>query len=300
MKPKMPDSRKPKPGLWPPGRPRATQSRAEQKVYEALSTGLPKGWYAWHSLRIRRGGCTETEIDFIVADPSQGILIVEVKGGRMEEREGLWYSNGQLLEQAPREQANRFRHELIELLLSRDILLPPCGIATFFPDTEFGKQPGQSDMAGCVLGKQDLPWLADALPDLMKRALPKGYKPKGNWIGAIHSLWGETWIPKFDFGLHRRLEEEERLRLGNEQFVVLQGLMENRSLLVEGAAGTGKTVLAMETARRLAADGKQVLVLCFTEPLACWLAVSASSASCSSPQLSNSLPYRSQLPGSSG
>ncbi len=140
--PKMPDTRRPKPGLWPPGRPRTTQSHAERTVHEAPATGLPKGWYAWHSFRIRRGGCTETEVDFVIANPSQGILIVEVKGGRIEERDGLWYSNGQLLEQAPREQANRFRHELIELLRSRDILLPPCGIATFFPDTEFGKQRG--------------------------------------------------------------------------------------------------------------------------------------------------------------
>jgi hypothetical protein len=47
---------------------------------------------------------------------------------------------------------------------------------------------------------------------------------------------------------------------------------EDYSLLVIGPAGTGKTVLALAAARRLAGEGKTVLVLCFTEPLGRWLA----------------------------
>ena len=52
---------------------------------------------------------------------------------------------------------------------------------------------------------------------------------------------------------------------------MLQGLLENDSVLVIGAAGTGKTVLALGMAEKLAQDGKKVLVLCFTESLAQWL-----------------------------
>ena len=37
---------------------------------------------------------------------------------------------------------------------------------------------------------------------------------------------------------------------------------------IAGAAGTGKTVLAMERARRLALGGQRALVLCFNMPLA--------------------------------
>lgn len=78
-------------------------------------------------------------------------------------------------------------------------------------------------------------------------------------------------MPKMDFGLQARLEKEERIRLDGEQFAVLQELMENKSVLVTGAAGTGKTALALTLARKLAESGKKVLVLCFTKPLARWM-----------------------------
>jgi len=179
-----------KPGLWPPNKPRTTESHAELAVYEALAKQMPKGWYAWHSLKIRVPGHLDAEADFIIADPARGILILEVKGGRIEECDGLWFSNGKLLKPAPREQAHRFLHELLQLLHSKGIQPPPCGIATCFPDTEFSSQPGQSDMAGTVLGAQDLRWLAQALPGVLQNAVLRGHCAKGPWLHSIHELWG--------------------------------------------------------------------------------------------------------------
>ncbi|MBL7177243.1 MAG: NERD domain-containing protein [Desulfobacteraceae bacterium] len=77
-----------KPGLWPSEFPRHTESEAEQKVYKALKTSLPRGWYAWHSLRLRTREKGEFgEADFIIADPNgPGILILEVKGGQIEQK----------------------------------------------------------------------------------------------------------------------------------------------------------------------------------------------------------------------
>lgn len=42
-------------------------------------------------------------------------------------------------------------------------------------------------------------------------------------------------------------------------------------MLIEGSAGTGKTLLLLEKARRLAQDGQQVLILCFNLKLAEYL-----------------------------
>jgi superfamily I DNA and RNA helicase len=44
-------------------------------------------------------------------------------------------------------------------------------------------------------------------------------------------------------------------------------MLENERVLVQGGAGSGKTVIAAEAARRLAAQGRRVLLLCFTAPL---------------------------------
>jgi hypothetical protein len=76
----------------------------------------------------------------------------------------------------------------------------------------------------------------------------------------IHQLWGETWSPRLTLGMRvRRARTIER------------SLDENTRLLVNGAAGSGKTLLAREAALRRAADGERVLVLTFTEALAHWL-----------------------------
>ena len=73
-----------KPGLYPTAAPRSTVSHGERAVYDALARGLPKGLYAWHSLRIRVPGQPDAETDFVIADPARGILIIEVKGGLIE------------------------------------------------------------------------------------------------------------------------------------------------------------------------------------------------------------------------
>jgi superfamily I DNA/RNA helicase len=66
------------------------------------------------------------------------------------------------------------------------------------------------------------------------------------------------------------LEEDEReiLRLTEEQFSVLDLLSRLRKVAVTGGAGTGKTILAREKARRLAAEGFRTLLTCSSSPLA--------------------------------
>src|SRR3954451_25372512 len=61
--------------------------------------------------------------------------------------------------------------------------------------------------------------------------------------------------------------EQEMIELTESQYSVLEGLDGNQRVCVLGGAGTGKTLLAMEQARRLAAQGHRVLLTCFNAPL---------------------------------
>jgi len=55
--------------------------------------------------------------------------------------------------------------------------------------------------------------------------------------------------------------------LTQEQFGIIQSLAGFKRLAIPGAAGTGKTVLAMEKTMRLIEEGKRTLLLCFNAPL---------------------------------
>ena len=103
-------------GLWPREGPRETKSEAERRVYKALKTSLPKGWYAWHSLKLRTKKKGKfSEADFIIADPNRpSVLILEVKGGQITQRDGRWLQNNIPLKTPPLDQAFIFRRQLIE------------------------------------------------------------------------------------------------------------------------------------------------------------------------------------------
>jgi len=262
-----------RPGLWPREISRHTESEAEKKVYKALTFSLPKGWYAWHSLRLRTREKGEfSEADFIIADPNRpGILILEVKGGQIEKRDGQWYQNSVPLKSSPLDQAFSFLKKFVSRFKENDVKAPTIGMAVCFPDTFFGQQPTEDDMKGLVIGGQDLPHLDKILPDVMEHAVPDPWSITGRWVHLIHQLWGETWIPDICLGGRVAMDEEKRLRLDHEQMSILENLEENDRLLIKGSAGTGKTLLAREAATREARQGKRVLFLCYTDALSVFL-----------------------------
>jgi hypothetical protein len=241
-------------------------------VWRALRAGLPAGWHAWHSLRIRDKRGYLGEGDFVLAHPTRGLLALEVKAGHIEQRDGRWFSNGIALDEAPRDQAERFLEKLRRRLGDASCAAPAWGTAVCFPDTAFERQPTEDDLAGVVLGATHLPYLKEALPGVVERALPAAREPRGAWIDQLHRMWGETWVPSLSLGTRAREVAERRFALDPVQLGILEGLLENERVLVQGGAGSGKTLLAAEAARRHAALGKKVLVLCFTQPLKKWLA----------------------------
>jgi hypothetical protein len=259
-------------GLHPETQFRPTRSSAEIKVWEALKKELPAGWSAWHSLKLRDGRATFGEGDFVLAHPERGILLLEVKGGRLEVRDGQWFQNGKPLGQSPLDQVHQFRNLLLRRFKELGRSAPSIGQAPCFPDTDFDDQPTQDDLNGIVLGAHHLRWLAASLPVVAAKAIPPRRATPPGWIELLHELWCQSWIPALSLGTRAREATARRLSLDGTQLEVLEGMFENQRALIEGGAGSGKTLLAAEAARRLAADGKTVLLLCFTSPLRKWLA----------------------------
>jgi hypothetical protein len=90
-----------------------------------------------------------------------------------------------------------------------------------------------------------------------------GVGPNGELADRIAGLLR----PKFEVatvaGDRRRGRESQLVSFIEEQFLALDTVDENRSVLFSGPAGSGKTFLAMESARREVATGNQGRLLCF-------------------------------------
>ena len=58
------------------------------------------------------------------------------------------------------------------------------------------------------------------------------------------------------------------ITLTHDQALLLRGIGRDKRMVVTGPAGSGKTMLAVERAKRLAAKGRNVLFVCFNRRLA--------------------------------
>ena len=94
----------------------------------------------------------------------------------------------------------------------------------------------------------------------------------GGWIQRTErpslTCCGETSISDLRCRLNWDLVETELLRLTEQQYRTVEGLSLNDRAIVTGGAGTGKTLLAVNEARREAGTGKRVLLTCFNRRLA--------------------------------
>ncbi|MFO7867637.1 MAG: NERD domain-containing protein [Candidatus Aminicenantes bacterium] len=259
------------PGLYPKAGSGEDAPESEKKVYRSLKDDLPSNFFAWHSLKLRTSQGQFAETDFLIADPNQGLLILEVKGGKIKKEGGCWYSYDKKLKRPPLKQALRFRNALLDLFREKNIKPPGIGLALCLPDTPFTEQPTQADLEGLVVGENDLPYLSDILPDLMAK-IPDFGKPGSGWIKAVHTMWCESWVPQMNLLTISKDLVKKRLELGKEQFDILCMALENDRVLVQGGPGTGKTILARELAKKEASEGKRVLLLTFTLALGSSLA----------------------------
>ena len=147
---------KPKPGIYPRERPRATSSQAEIAVYDAVRKQLPHGWYCWHSLAVFTEDREEAEGDFVIAVPERGMLVLEVKGGKIELRDGRWFQNSRDMEKPPLAQARRTAELIRRRFEEAGAFYPPFGHAVVFPETPFSGAGGPDDVRDRVLNQYDL------------------------------------------------------------------------------------------------------------------------------------------------
>jgi hypothetical protein len=259
----------------------ATESPAERRVFERLRDSTDDQLVAFHSvawLVPTRGRPRQGEADFVLAHPEFGALALEVKGGgiRYDARTHKWYSAGQAGEvviKDPARQANNAMHRLRDLIgrSARGGAAVPFGAGVCFPDTRVDGRSLRTDLPReIVIDHRDLRKLAARLDALFRYWYDAEHdRPLGaEGIQRLERLLANSFQLHAPLGYEYEEEERELLRLTEEQYRVLDMLARHTRVAIAGCAGSGKTFLAAEKARRLVAQGFRVLIVCFNRYLA--------------------------------
>ncbi|MEG0074325.1 MAG: NERD domain-containing protein [Eubacterium sp.] len=256
------------------------KSNAEKKIFDVLQKLQTKNTFVLHSLGLpKHESKIYGEVDFVVVC-ERGVACLEVKGGRVECRQGRWYFTDRygVERQKPEGPFAQVTGNMFSLkkLLKRQFsdnrhmknILVASGVV--FPDIDFTVESAEI-IEEIVYDRQteDVTNYMDGIFDYWKeRQHGKSSKLSPSDIDSIVDFFRQdfTFIPT----LNNRLNDVDRrlVRLTNEQFGVMEGLSANEHLLIEGGAGTGKTLLAADFARKQAEKGNRVLYVVFNKNLA--------------------------------
>lgn len=253
-------------------------SYGEEKVYEALRS-LPEEYIVFHSVhwqkRKMNGNIIWGESDFTIFNPQRGILVIEVKSGGIRHDDNGWHQTNTLTHEEkrmkdPLAQAERSKFAFVDLLAEQKEKFHTYWVesAVWFPSVEnasvIGAMP-PSYVPEIVLTEKDLKGTKDSIEKIFDY-----YCMDHKEIFTEHDEMNVVNIlsPCFNViaSISSQINEQEYMfnRMTQEQSFLLDYLEEQNIAAIQGGAGTGKTMLAIEKAKRVSKTGK-VLFLCFNK-----------------------------------
>jgi len=251
-----------------------SKSNAEKWVFDEFRGMLNgEGWYAFHSLNLPRHQTKRFgEVDFVICGPG-GLFVFEIKGGRVSCRDGIWGTTDASdryspLKEPPYIQAKGALLGLLDKIDKNLLKHFVCGYGVITPDCS---------MEDVSSAEWDKAIWADS----------KGFRDLEKWFKSLVNHWAkvaarqrqtslvsrdnikdmvnqirpdfETSTPLFDT---IRLVENRIATLTKDQLKFVDVIVNNPRVICSGGAGTGKTFLAVELAKRWSALGMKVALTC--------------------------------------
>lgn len=254
--------------------------RGEKTIFEALRKDPnTRDWVVFHSSKVKNptnpSRQHRREIDFVIIIPKYcSVICLEVKDRRYKIEDRQWYFyedkyNKNPLCKSPPIQTigamNAFRIEFASFFSSK-LLSLGCSLAL----TSQPKPKKELNEKGLMLFQNDISDLGTKLNDFAKElsTINKANLPGDSFMSAQKELKNLQTKLKDDMtpNLIERSDLEtlrqQLLDLTTDQLISLRIVNNNPRCVIDGAAGTGKTVLAMELAKKRCEAGKTVALLC--------------------------------------
>ena len=269
----------------PPIDPATMEYGSEADVARAMLKGLPASFIVMHSLPWVNPArddldapAREGEADFLILHRQYGLLILEIKGGEITLKGRLWYRHvkGELRPiKDPVRQARRtlwaFKSRIAHVCGKPVADRTMISVAVGFPHCVFKDQPPPDLPRDAILTMDDMATI--------EAAVVRAYRAGGGGHKEISAQDFEAvrraLAPEFRIYEPLRLSvdtnAEMLARLTRQQLQVLRGFDANPRAIIEGVAGSGKTLLAMQRAHSFAAKHPTVLLTCFNAELAKWM-----------------------------
>jgi Nuclease-related domain/AAA domain len=267
-----------------------TSSPAEHEMFTRIRDELSNDWIALHSLGLTIHRVKPwAEIDFVLIGPP-GVICLEVKGGLISRRNGIWYTTPQRgrhagqqrrLHESPFEQVGSASAQLFRFIQRAcpSAAKAITGYAIAAPDVDWTAKGPDIDLA-LIYDQNDR---AKTFADFMDRVFRRWNERIGGSArkpetlnrhakqAVLESIRGDFYlVPSLQASA--QAADRELVRLTDEQCQLFARLSANPRVVARGGAGTGKTLIAAEEARRLARRGQKVLYVCFSRNLARYLA----------------------------
>jgi len=262
--------------------------------------------YSRHKIKIENGFMRENEGDFIIYNRKKGIIVLEVKDScfSYDNERGCWVLDNKFDEygrkkimphQGPWVQAEIEKSELYKTIKYNPATSYICKnnkckilfgvwLLQASTKTNISSWPGDS-APEITLFAEDLINPLSKIENIFNiRITTPVYKDRntgeikdGKEIINIlddndeKNLFDNIFFPKANIisknSYDSVLNELNTIQLLKEQTIVLDFTDQNQTVAINGAAGTGKTLVAVEKAKRLAKEGDRILFLCFNNPL---------------------------------
>ena len=275
--------------MIPPGYTYKTPAGEKDLFNKLKQDPDAEGWVVLHSLDIKKHQSKiEGELDMVVLAPKLGVLCVEVKGCDVSRHEGKWIYPYETSVEGPFKQVSKAMHSLRKYLATRDSSLSDL---LFFSAVVFTRVNFEE------LSPEWHPWqyinqrlfmrrpISSSMTEILERAHAhvKSRTSRNAWYDDIRSRPTELQVRRivsllrdnFEYCVSDRNDieqlEDNILHFTEEQFDALDILQGNRRVIFKGPAGTGKTFLAIEAARRAILNGESVLFLSYNKLLGDWL-----------------------------
>lgn len=275
--------------LWPRKLPRSVlddpRRRAEVRVYNRLAEVLDDSFHVFYSSpwlgTDRLGNEKDGECDFLIAHSRHGILAIEVKGGReisFDPMDAQWRStdHGGFVHKIkdPVAQARSAKYEILRrfhesLRGPKRVIHATHGVV--FPSAGSPRGNLGADRPAYIFCCSNQ--LEHGLHEWVTDRLKEGQRPDNceslgrDGIAALERLLAHPFTLSFRIGAALAEAEGEFRVLEPSQYHILDVITDIPRALIQGGAGTGKTVVAIEEALRSAATGRKTLLTCYSRPL---------------------------------